>query len=297
MGPILTGNPKSVLVPPGIRQHDLDLIFAEQKPIPDMAVSLTPEEVRILGYFVRDLKEMQESAFMKDAPGTLGGGSVPTLRTATTDDEIRSFVTIFRRLYMEKEPANFQKAVAVYAKALGGHPLGKWVAAVASEFQSHLAAQQDLRPIMPSVANFTTKRLIDVFLYTQYAHQPDEKRQKQFVDCLAEVHGSRPILTWFFFTEIWKCALEIGNAGKMLSGWFDHWCKVHAVSPDVLNSLRDDHSGLGVVEKDQDRGARLFEEKVQELALELWKEEGEPEVGPTKFSDSARQRLSQMLER
>ena len=42
-----------------------------------------------------DLSEVMDSAFMKEATGTLSnGGPVMTLETAVTDDEIRSLVTI-----------------------------------------------------------------------------------------------------------------------------------------------------------------------------------------------------------
>ncbi|HEY7426546.1 MAG TPA: hypothetical protein VH682_20090 [Gemmataceae bacterium] len=298
MGPILTGDPTARLFPRGARRHDIDFMLADPKPIPVAEVSLSSEETRLLGYFARDLQELLDSAFMKDGPGTLSTGSgIPSLETAVTDDEIRSFVTIFRRLYMEKEPANFQKAVAVFAKALGDHPYAKWVAGVASEFQSHLAAVVDPRPFIQTITcTFTTKRLIDVFLYTQYAHQPDEKRQPQFTDCLNEVHGQRVLLTWLFLTEIWRCGLEIGNAGNAVSWWFKHFCDHHGVLPDVLNSLRDDHSGLGVAEKEEHRQARLFREKAEELAMELWKQAGRPEGGPNQFLVTAREQLAKRLQ-
>ncbi len=301
---ILTGGPTAVLIPSGVKQHDLDLILAERKPIPDAGVSLTTEEVRILGYFARDLKEMLTSAFIKESPATISCSELTwspntnsTISTAATDEEIRSFVTIFRRLYMEGEPANFQKAARIFEKALGDHPYAKWVAGAASEFQKRLAAVPDFRPVVQAgTCAFTTKRLIDVFLYTQYAHQPDEKRQRQFAQCLAEVHGKRDVLTWLFLNEIWKCGLEIGNAGRVISAWFRHWCEIHRVSPDVLGSLRDAHSGLGAVEKEEDRRARLFQEKVEELAEELWKQNGRPAGGPREFRVTAQDRLTQMLE-
>lgn len=77
-------------------------VAPEPKPIPLAEISLTQEEVRLLGYFIRDFKELEDSAFMKEGPGTLstvGGISAPSSRppnfkTALTDDEIRSFVTI-----------------------------------------------------------------------------------------------------------------------------------------------------------------------------------------------------------
>ncbi|HEY7427284.1 MAG TPA: hypothetical protein VH682_23825 [Gemmataceae bacterium] len=294
---ILTGNPTARAIPRRAKQHDIDLMFAEPKPIPLAEVSLSAEEARLLGYFVRDLEEMQNSAFMKDGPGTLTtSGITPTLTTAVTDDEIRSFVTIFRRLYMEGEPANFKKAVDEFVNGLGDHPYSKWVEGAAKEYETHLAATPDARPFVAAdTCTFTTKRLIDVFLYTQYAHQPDAKRQRQFEACLAELNGKRAVLTWMFLTEMWKCALEIGNAGNVISWWFKHYCHHHGVTPDVLKSLREHHAGLGTAEKEQDRRERLFREKVEQLAADLWEQAGRPDSGPAQFLVIAREQLAQVL--
>lgn len=306
MGPIVTGSPTARLIPSGARQHDIDFMLSDPTPVPVAEITLTSEEVRLFGYFVRDLKELKDSAFMKDGPGTikasgtlsLSASSNHTLETAVTDEEIRSFVTIFRRLYMtgNHDPASFAKVIPLFTNALGDHRYAKWVAGVAKEFKNHLDSVPDFRPfIQPGTITFTTKRLIDVFLYTQYAHQPNEDRQRQFGECLQQAHGKRPVLTWMFLTEIWHCSLEIGNAGRIISWWFQRYCDHHGVSPDILSSLRDDHSGLGVAEKEADRRARLFREKVEELAMDLWKQNGRPEGGPSDFQVAAEKLLSDHL--
>ena len=141
------------------------------------------------------------------------------------------------------------------------------------------------------------KRLIDVFLYTQYAHQPNEERQRQFEKCLAEVHGKRAVLVWMFLTQMWKCALEIGNAGRQIAWWFKHWCNHHNVAPDVLNSLRNEHAGLGADEKEADKRQRLFREKVAQLATDLWEQAGRPVGGPSTFLDVAAAQLTDALKR
>jgi hypothetical protein len=279
-------------------------MLAEPKPIPLAGVLLSPDDTRLLGYFVRDLQEMLNSAFMKDSPGSmrsssgfLSPSSNPVLETPATDDEIRSYVTIFRRLYMEKELANFQKAVAVFVKALGDHPYSKWVEGTTKQYENHLAAVPEARPFVPpGTCTFTTKRLIDVFLYTQYAHQPDEKRERQFGEALAELNGKQDVLTWMFLTEMWKCSLEIGNAGKIIALWFKHYCAHHGVSPDVLNSLRDHHSGLGAAEKEEDRRKRLFRDKTEQLAADLWEQAGRPAGGPSQFLVAARDQLGRMAQ-
>jgi hypothetical protein len=300
MAQILTGSLTARLIPSGAKQHDVDLMFTEPKPIPLAEVSLSLDEMRLLGCFVRDLQEMLDSAFMKDGPGTLTtSGVVPTLTTAVTDDEIRSFVTIFRRLYMTgcHDPASFVKVVPVFVKALGDHPYAKWIEGTGKEYEKHLASVPDTLPLARTdTCTFTTKRLIDVFLYTQYAHQPNEERQRQFEACLTELHGKRAVLTWLFLTEMWKCALEIGNAGRVIAWWFKHYCEHHGVSPDVLKSLRDHHAGLGAGEKEEDRRERLFREKVEQLAADLWEQSGRPAGGPPQFLTAAREQLGRMLQ-
>lgn len=304
MAQILTGSPTARAIPSGAQQHDIDFMLTDPKPVPLAEIALSSEDTRLLGYFVRDLNEMMNSAFMKDGPGTITSSSGfmapssnPTLKTPATDEEIRSFVTIFRRLYMEKEPANFQKAVAMFVVALGDHPLSKWVEGTAKQYENHLDAVPDARPFVPpGTCTFTTKRLIDVFLYTRYAHQPDERRQRQFGECLAELSGKQDVLTWMFLTEMWKLTLEIGNAGRIVARWFAAYCAHHGITPDVLNSLRDDHGGLGAAEKEEARRERLFREKVEQLAQGLWEQGGRPAGGPSQFLTAARDQLGRTLQ-
>jgi hypothetical protein len=240
---------------------------------------------------------------MKDSPArltcsvshpTLSPIGNATLETAASDDEIRSFVTIFRRLYMtgHHDPASFTKIVPIFLKALADHPWGKWIAGTAQEYQRLLESVPDCRPFVPSgTCTFTTKRLIDVFLYTQYAHQPNADRQRQFEECLAELNGKSDLLTWMFLTQMWKLALVIGNAGRLIAHWFTAYCNHHGVSPDVLSSLRDQHSGLGAVEKEDDRRARLLQEKTEQLADELWQLAGCPNGGSSLYLGQAREQL------
>jgi hypothetical protein len=257
-----------------------------------------------LAYFDRDLHEMIDSAFMKDPPATLemfasaGLSPVgdPKLKTPATHEEIRSFVTIFRRLYMKGESGSFQNAAAIFVKALGGHPYGKLVEGSAKEFEAELAVPPDGMPfVKPGAVTFTTKRLLDVFIYTQYAHQPDADRQRQFGECLAQVQGKLPVLTWLFLGEIWGCALQLKNAGKIISWWFKVYCDHHKISPDVLDSLTKQVSGLGAGEKEKDRQARLFQEKVEKLAQDLWEQNGRSAGGPAQFLAVAKEELTKRL--
>ena len=237
---------------------------------------------------------------MKDGSLTIKNvNGDPVLETAVTDDEIRSFVTIFRRLYMtgKNDPASFLRMTGVFTRAVGDHPYGAWITGVADEYQTRLDSTPDMRPILQAgTYTFTAKRLIDVFLYTQYAHQPSKQRQRQFNECLRQLQGKRSLLTCMFLLELRKCSVLIIRAGRGIAHWVSLYCDHHEVEPDVLHSLRLDHPGLGTAEKDEARRERLFREKAEELAMELWKQNERPEGGPAQFLPIAREKLGRALE-
>jgi hypothetical protein len=295
MAVVLTGNPQAAFFPPGTRPHDAAYWLAEKPPIYLDRISLSQEQVNILGYFTRDLRELLAAALYKDGPGALSGpwsdGQLH-LETAVSDEEIRSFVTIFRRLYMENEPANFIKAVGVFANALSGHPVATWVQAIATEYDNSLEQPPDSVPMLgPQKLTFSRKRLVDVYLYTQYAHQPDERRSRQFNECLSAVGGNRSSLTWLFLTEIWKCAIEMRNAGVMIAEFYDRYCQFYKIDSGVLVSVRTDHPGLGVLEKKDAQESRVLREKSEELAAALWEQAGRPEGGQALFTKAALEQL------
>jgi hypothetical protein len=241
---------------------------------------------------------------MKEGPGTMTspGDITPTgrkrysFKTSLTDDEIRSCVTIYRRLYMENEPANFEKAVALFVRALGDHPYALCVAGFLAQYRKQLDSPPNPPMLMlGKTFKFTTKRLTDVFLYTQYAHQPDEKRQRQFTECLSDVQGDRGVLTFLFLWSLWETGIHIGNAGRWIDRWFQHYCAHHQITPDVLNSLRHEEVGIGAQEKERDRKARLFGEKAEKLATDFWEQAGRPAGGPAQFYPAAHEQLRRAL--
>ncbi|MGZ3486259.1 MAG: ATP-binding protein, partial [Isosphaeraceae bacterium] len=64
----------------------------------------------------------------------------------------------------------------------------------------------------------------------------------------------------------------------------------------MLNSLHLEGIGFGALEKEQDRKARLFREKVEEIEMESWRQAGCPEGGPVQFRAVACDQLKQALE-
>lgn len=312
---VLTGDPAAVYIPHGFKQHDIDLHLAEPSPVPLGDAPLPIEKLKVLAYFSRDVKELSDTAFMKDGAGTLRAvgkspdfvGSDPVLETAVTDDEIRSHTTIFRRLYMEREPANFLKAAAIFVEGIGDHPYGKWIAGAADEYKAGLGTPPTSLPFAKNdQIKFSRKDLLDAFIYTRYAHQPNfdqqpEKtyppdRERQYQDCLAQAAGRKGLLAWLFLTELRICSGEMVGPGRLISSWFDHHCRHHNVSVDVLSSLLDDHPGIGTKEKEADRKARVFDEKAQQLAEDLWKQAGEPAGGPGHFRKCAEDQLRKATE-
>lgn len=295
MAEILTGSATAVLVPAGARQHDIDFMLAVKRPIQLDQLSVSVDDLKILGIFARDLREILESSFFKNGPGTLEstGNRDPTLQTSASDEEIRSFVTIFRRLYMKNEPANFLKTVEVFARVTQGFPTGNWVAGVGGEYERELNQPPSWVPcIGQGNFSFNRKRLIDVYIYTQYAHQPSDVRTRQYKDCLAAVGGRRGLLTWLFLSTMWECSLHMRNAGVVIANFFDRYRQVHGVSADILNSVARDHPGIGQLEKNEDREQRLFEQAASSLAQQMWESRGKPPGGPASFMSHARRELA-----
>jgi hypothetical protein len=295
MAVVLTGNPDAVMLPAGAAPHDVEYMNGDPRPIAIDQVVVSPEQLRVLGYFARDLGELQASAFYKDGAGTLSsrGDEDWVLKTAISDEEIRSFVTIFRRLYMEGEPANLANAVRTFEEAVPGHRLSRWVRGVHGQYEELLRRPPD---VVPSIGRgkvpFSQKRLIDVYLYTRYAHQPSERRARQFQECLAAVGGNRDLLTWLFLTAIWHSAVHMWNGGRIIANFFGRYCQYHALGPDLLQSLAHEHPGFGTLEKREQRASRILHEKAGPVASVLWERAGRPEGGPQQFLKPAIEQIT-----
>lgn len=294
MAEILTGDPNAVLFSAGTRQYEIDFAFADRRPISIDQITLSPDALNVLGCFTRDLRKLRQSALFRDGPGTLSSNSAtaPTLQTAATDEQIRSFVTIFRCLYMQKEPANFRKAADAFALAIDGHPLADWVQGIASHYEDELIKPPSVFPVLlPLSVRFSRKRLIDVFVYTQYAHQPEAKRARQFDECLKAIGGNRDMLNWLFLTEIWGCSLHMSNAGMIIAKFYDIYCRHHRTAGEILASVSCDSPGIGTLETKEARRERVLGEKARELAKAMWKKEGRLDGDYAQYVDTARARL------
>jgi len=97
LGQILTGSPDAVSVPSGAEQHDIDLMLAEPKPIPIAEVVISQADLKLLGYFVRDFRELSSSSFLKEGPGTItarGSMSLPANDPVLTTELLGKLRTV-----------------------------------------------------------------------------------------------------------------------------------------------------------------------------------------------------------
>ena len=298
---VLTGSVDAVLLPHGAQPHDIDYFFAPKPAIPISNVVLSDEDVRGFGYFVRDLRELLQSALMRDGPGTLSLSAAtdsgrPRYATAITSEELQSYVTVFRRLYMKGEPGGFCKSAQRYAALMGTHPIANWIRSECQLFEENLhSIVKPFPPLSQTSITFTVKTLLDSFIYSQYAHQPNDKSEKGLLACIQDVGGDKDLLFWLFTNEIWKCGLRIGNAGRVIARWFDTYCQTTNTVATLGGTFQTDGNGLGLLEKSAVRQARLFREKVEQLAHSLWEAAGRPTQGPSLFRDEAQSVLSNAL--
>lgn len=280
----LSDNPDAVMFPSGFQPHDVEFCMAEKPAIRLEDIRLQPDQLHILGLFTRDARELMATAFYREGPGSLSGSREVgrwQLQTAVTDEELRSVAIVFRRLFMQSEPANFSKGVTVFAAALAGHPVADWVRAIEKQYRDELAQPPNPGPMfgIGGVLPFTRKLLIEVFLYTRIAHQPDARREREYAACLKAVGGSQDALMWLFLHEVWLCAIHIANANGVISDFYDRYKSASGAAPRLLGSLRDEHPGLGTAETKAAREERVLAEKADELAKALWQQAGSPPGG------------------
>ncbi len=295
-----TGNDDAIVLPSSGRSHDAELIAAGNPKLDVEKCNLTEEQMRVLAYFTRDLDELLTSEFLRqDSPKITTSGSFPSdgkrdwkLTTAATDEEIRSFVTIFRRLYMGKEVGCYEKAIKVFTESSNGTPHAVWAEKEAKHVSARLQDAVWTRPFFQGKeVTFTRKRLLDVFIYTQYAHQPDTRRQRQFGEVLNEVSGMSNLLTWLFLRELTDMANRYARAGTLIQRWFALYCDTHQATPKYIESLRLTVPGIGDMEKADIRSARLRQERIESLARQL----RDAEPGSANDMDHYRELAATML--
>jgi hypothetical protein len=292
MAVTITGNPNAKAFPGNMPRHYVEYACGPSIPIPLHSLSISAESLKVLELFSRDLNEMIASAYYRNLGRTLtiSAGAVPRLQTQATEDELRSFMTIFRRLYMSKEPANFLKTCRTYTELLSSHPISNLVTGIAKDYENKLNSTPSP---FSRVGDYQPngKRIIDVFLYTRFAHQPNDERTKQYEKCLQATGGSKEVLMMLFLTVLNECSDYIYNAGIVIRDLYTRYCDLHKVNTQA-KAFGDDFSGLGQLEKDSDKRARLRSERIREIAMQMWQDTGQPIGGHDQFIVAAEKQLS-----
>lgn len=240
--------------------------------LPITPKSITPDEIKSFFYFIRDVKELTDSSFIMNASNSI---LVCTpqfkLKTAVNKEEIRSVLTIFRRLYLKKERAEFTKIASKFAELLDSLTLHKWIKGIIIKYENQLNSKINPKFIINQkfTINFNPKLLIDVFFYTQFHHQPCQKREEQYKKCLKEVNQNEDVLAYLFLTEILTISTYFENLWRIINPWFLTYCNQNQIKPDTIDSFGTQLHGIGTVEKNEDRSKRILDKKIKQLTKEL----------------------------
>ena len=296
MAEILTGNSTAVMFPSYYRPHDIELCLAAPSgPVDFDRITLTQAEIDCLAYFTRDVKELRATELYQNGAGTLHqvGGSYE-VKTATTPDEVRSFVTVFRRLYMTGEPGCFRNAARLFGEKVP-HPTAQWMLGELADYDQDLKGKPDFYPPKQGiVATFTRKGILDAFIYTKFAHQPQKSAVRHYSEYLEQV-PAEAVLSWLFLTAAHRASLHYVNAAPHIEPFLTAYLRAKNARPSFSACALHEDSGLGSVEKRATKTDRVLREKAEELAMRLWQDAGRPTGGPATFMRDAERQIRALL--
>ncbi|MCY2929941.1 MAG: hypothetical protein NTV86_10685 [Planctomycetota bacterium] len=292
MGELCTGKEGAIVFPSHYRQHDIEFSLASpHAPLDLRKVSFTQEHVDSLAFFLRDARELEGTEVIKNGPGTIELG---LFKTAATAEEITAFVTVFRRLYMLKEAGCFVAACRALSSQIT-HPMGKWVKEECDLYLRELDSTPRRFPFPGHESwTFTRKTILDAFIYTQFAHQPQKEAIRKHDSCLREVKDPE-LLRFLFCATAYDMSCHFLNVGRFISDLVAQYQEVHGVSPSFEMAALRDAPGIGELEKRQEKKDRIFREKAGELATRLWQEAGSPDGGQVHYLNEAKKILQKAI--
>jgi hypothetical protein len=264
-----------IAVPANTREHDVQLILATQTKQPSdtkKKMYLSQQNVDSLAYFVRDANELKNSGFLSSGPRLCSSGSKIWIEN-NSDELTGAFVTVFRRLYMTKEPGNFLKACDVYSRNFVDEHLSRWIAAERKSFKTFLESKAALHVGAQPVYSFSNKQLFDTFIYTKYAHQPQPRRIKQYGMCLSEV-GSEARLFFMFCTAISFGGMHCVNAAKIIGTGLDSYLQGTNGKPSFDVTPYPDASHPRQKRMVDSRKMEILRQHSSKLGERFWNEEG-----------------------
>jgi len=296
MGVILSGTPHALVVPAGADNHDIAFVTTETPPLPIDEMTLSESDIKALIYFTRDLRELLATSFAKEEslPVRLScrGGTSWRLETAVSDEELRSFAMVLRRLYMKSEVGSLANAVDVTTKVLTNHLLGLWIRSSFTRYEQEVTEAPFWCPVFGvDGCPVSRKTLIDVFLNTIGAHQPNHRRTREYEECLRAADNSDSKLMFMFIESLWTACVHYRSIGTSISEVFDAYCARHRPSIEYIKALSGHLPEFGTLEKKTERAERILAVKAQELAQTIWDDKGRPAGGPAQYVAEARELL------
>ncbi len=277
---IETGDDTAVAFPSHYRPHDIELALSDNSPLPDNPlehIRLTAHETDALALFVRDVEELVRSPMYSNVPRYCTGPGGERVESISVD-LIRSFVLIFRRLYMEEEPGNYIKACNAYVRHFLNKRLTNWILAEKKEYTRSLKATASCWALPGRDYSFSNREMIDVFLYTRFAHQPNAEQTRRFATYLTEV-GSEPRFEWMFYTTICHLAMRYKSAHQILANEYRGYVKLGGTPSSLSTSPFINEGGRGEQLTNAELDAIAIKDRASQLARDLWQEAGCPEGG------------------
>jgi len=176
---------------------------------------------------------------------------------------------------MASEPGSYLTACEVYSQHFLNKRLTDWIAAEKKLYEDFLNAKASFCGATQPKYSFDNKRLIDVFIYTKFAHQPNDKRARQYTECLREV-GHAAKLEWEFYMAMIQAAACYKAALSVIGNELGAYIKLGGVPPSGDYTPFSNEGGRGQQLTSTELRQRSLKERAERLGEELWREDGSP---------------------
>jgi hypothetical protein len=245
-----------------------------------------------MSLFLRDIKELRQNSFYERNATIRSVGDTLTLETISVD-LIRSFIVIFRRLYMsgKHDVGNFRDSCNIYCSRFWNQRVIDWVAEERRLYDLFLDEPAAKVAGTKPVFSFSNKRLIDVFLYTRFAHHPNESRTRQLKQMREEV-GSDEWLEFMFYSVVQQAAITYCNVSQYIAFEMDGYWKVGGLQPSADTTPFCNAGDRGVLRTAKEESEERIRKRAERLGEDLWKIAGSPANALPQFVEDAMRQLS-----
>lgn len=297
------GNPNLVLVPQGMSKHLFKYLNAPDPAFDISQITLSEKEIDAFLAFSRDYNELKDSTFRKDFSSLSlhVENEIYDIRSSFTDEDIRAFVAIFRRLYKanDNDPGHYENVCKVYQEKIQ-HPSARYLEVECNKFQSlkesTLEKSPDnsvlLSPIRELISfgqinELSVEKFLDTIIYTRYLHQPKKSRKELYQTILNSIkkEEKEDILNWIFLSLMNSLSLHIINTGGMLEYAINRYLETK--NTEMAHIPQMTSLGIGKKESYEEKKKRIVDKKITELSEALWKQDGNPACGLSGYKKQA----------